>query len=46
MGVKLTDKMIKDMEPPASGNTITYDGDVAGFGIRTTAAGTRSFILN
>ncbi|EQB32262.1 hypothetical protein M529_10695 [Sphingobium ummariense RL-3] len=31
---------------PAKGNRITYDSDVKGFGVRVTAAGARSFILN
>ena len=46
MGEKLTDQTIKNMEPPSSGNAITYDSDVAGFGVRITATGSKSFILN
>src|SRR6516225_10404327 len=45
---------VKNLQPPASGSRITYDhtvGDnptrtVRGFGVRTTAAGAKSFILN
>ena len=45
---------VKKLQPPASGSRITYDhtvGDnptrtVRGFGVRTTAAGAKSFILN
>ncbi len=43
---KLTDSMVKDLAPPASGNRIVYDGEVKGFGVRVTKAGARSFILN
>jgi integrase len=43
---RLTDASIKRIKPPATGNRITYDGDVPGFGVRVTAGGDRSFILN
>ncbi len=46
MNDHLTDAIIKRIEPPTKGNRITYDDDVAGFGIRVTAGGARSFILN
>jgi integrase len=46
MADRLTDKLVKAMEPPASGNRITYDEEVKGFGIRVTSAGARAFILN
>ena len=50
MGQKLTDAFIKKLGErgnlPASGNRITYDSEVQGLGIRTTAAGAQSFILN
>ena len=42
----LTDAIIKRIDLPTKGNRITYDDDVAGFGIRVTAGGARSFILN
>jgi integrase len=45
MAQHLTDAVIKRLKPPAKGNHITYD-EVAGFGIRITAAGHRAFILN
>ncbi|RUV29190.1 DUF4102 domain-containing protein, partial [Mesorhizobium sp. M1A.T.Ca.IN.004.03.1.1] len=38
--------MIDKLPLPATGNKITYDDDVKGFGIRVTAGGARSFILN
>jgi hypothetical protein len=47
---KLTDNQVRKLEPPASGNRVVYDGDgrdaVRGFGIRVTASGARSFVLN
>jgi integrase len=46
MSQKLTDRIVKALEPPAEGNRITYDSDVRGFGARITAAGAVSFILN
>jgi integrase len=49
MAQKLTDTNIAKLPQPKAGNRITYDdGDkrVPGFGVRVTAAGARSFILN
>ena len=47
MGTKLTDPgTFRSLAAPDSGNRITYDADVKGFGVRTTAAGAKSFILN
>ncbi len=46
MAERLTDKLVKALEAPASGNRITYDEEVKGFGIRITSAGARAFILN
>jgi integrase len=46
MAQRLTDKLVKDLGPPAEGNRITYDEAVKGFGIRVTAAGGKSFVLN
>src|SRR5713101_776159 len=45
-GQELTDPIVKKRPLPASGNTITYDAKAKGFGIRVTAAGARSFVLN
>ena len=42
----LTDRIIKAEAAPATGNRIRYDSDPAGFGLRTTAAGHKSFIFN
>jgi len=46
MAEKLTDKLVREQPSPAIGNRIVYDAEVKGFGIRITAAGARSFILN
>ena len=46
MAQKLTDAIAKALPAPATGNRIAYDDVVAGFGLRITAAGARSFILN
>jgi integrase len=43
--VHLTDAVIKRLPLPAKASKITYD-DVPGFGVRVTAGGARSFILN
>jgi integrase len=45
MAHKLTDKIVKALPVPRNGNRITYDGNVKGFGIRVTAAGSRAFVL-
>jgi integrase len=38
--------VIKRLQRPAKGNRITFDDQVAGFGVRVTAAGAKSFIFN
>jgi integrase len=43
---RLTDSYVKKAPLPPSHNWIIYDTEVAGFGLRCTAAGARSFILN
>ena len=43
---RLTDRLARALLPPAQGARITYDAEVPGFGIRVTAAGARSFVLN
>jgi integrase len=48
-GKLLTKSDVRKLKPPATGNYIRYDGgpdSVAGFGVRITAGGARSFILN
>ena len=46
MAEKLTDKLVKTATTPDKGFRLIWDRDVRGFGIRITAAGARSFILN
>ncbi len=46
MSQKLTDPIVRSLPFPATGNKITYDIDVKGFGCRVTAKGARSFVLN
>jgi integrase len=46
MAVKLTDREIKTLIAPASGNRVIYDTELKGFGVRITAAGAKSFVLN
>lgn len=43
---RLTDALARSLATPASGNAITWDDLVAGFGCRVTAAGARAFIFN
>lgn len=43
---RLTDSYARKAPLPPSSNWIIYDTEVAGFGLRCTAAGARSFILN
>jgi len=42
----LTGSVIKRLPPPAKGNKVYYFGDPAGFGVRVTADGAKSFVLN
>jgi integrase len=44
--VRLNESEIRRSKPPAAGNVIRYDTEVPGFGLRVTAAGARSFVLN
>jgi len=43
---RLTDQVVRQLPPPVKGNRISYDSDVPGFGLRITAAGARSWVLN
>jgi integrase len=46
---RLTDSVIRQLRPPATGNRIYYDGGndrVRGFGVRVTSDGYRAFVLN
>ncbi len=44
--MRLIEKVIKAVEPPTEGYSLTWDDDLAGFGLRTTAAGVKAFIYN
>jgi integrase len=46
MAIRLTDRIVRGLPAPASGNRVYYDDLVRGFGCRCTAAGARSFVLN
>ena len=46
MAIKLTDRAARGLSPPQQGNRIAYDEEVRGFGLRVTAGGAKSFILN
>jgi integrase len=44
--MRLTDTAIKQLPAPEGGNKVAWDDAVRGFGVRVTAGGSRSFILN
>jgi integrase len=46
MKIKVSEKAVKALRPPDSGSVIHYDSEIRGFGVRTTARGAVSFILN
>lgn len=46
MPQKISDTIVKALPAPVTGNAITYDSEVAGFGVRVTKGGARAFILN
>jgi integrase len=46
MAQKLTDREVRALVWPTTGNQITYDSIVSGFGVRITARGAIAFILN
>jgi integrase len=46
MADKLSDKLVRALPSPTSGNRITYDTEIRGFGLRITAKGARAFVLN
>ena len=46
MSQRITDRAIQELPLPENGNRIIYDSEVSGFGIRVTAGGAKSFILN
>jgi len=46
MNIHLTQDEVKKAQPPASGYYILFDNEIEGFGLRVTAAGTKSFVYN
>src|SRR5215204_958816 len=46
MAEKITDKLAKTTAAPEKGSRLLWDDSVRGFGLRITAAGARSFIIN
>ena len=46
MGNLITEKLIKKLQLPTRGSRIVYDRELRGFGLRTTAAGVKAFVLN
>jgi integrase len=43
---RITEKSLKSLRAPAAGNKRIYDDEVPGFGVRITANGVISFVLN
>lgn len=43
---RLTDRIVRGLSAPASGNKLYYDAELKGFAMRITAAGARAFVLN
>jgi integrase len=46
MPAKISDKVVKTLTAPKQGNRIVYDSQLPGFGVRITAGGVVSFVLN
>ena len=44
--MEITQRLVKSLKAPGQGNVIHYDGEIPGFGVRITAAGAISFVLN
>jgi integrase len=42
----ITVTSVRGLKPPAKGNTITWDDEVSGFGVRITSNGAIAFVLN
>lgn len=45
-GVRITEKIVRSLSAPAAGNRIVYDDEIPGFGVRITANGIISFVLD
>ncbi|WP_300381363.1 site-specific integrase [Henriciella sp.] len=44
--VRITDRLVRSLEPPAYGNRVLFDDRLTGFGVRITAKGSIAFVLN
>jgi integrase len=44
--MQINQRKVKALRPPARGNRVFYDDEISGFGVRITAAGVISFVLN
>ena len=44
--MRLKERTIKQIEPPPKGYAITWDEELKGLGLRTTAAGAKAFVYN
>ena len=44
--VRIKDQLVRDLIAPVKGNRISYDDKISGFGVRITATGKKSFVLN
>jgi integrase len=42
----ITESMVCKLKAPAKGNSVVFDKEVRGFGVRVTMAGVKAFILN
>ena len=45
-GTGITERIVKSFRVPKTGNRMIYDNEIPGFGVRITAGGVMSFILN
>lgn len=43
---RIVEQSIKKLKSPEQGNRIKWDGEIPGFGVRVTAAGVVSFVLD
>ncbi len=44
--MRLTERTIRQIQPPESGYSIHWDDELAGLGVRTTAKGAKAFVWN
>src|SRR5215469_393703 len=44
--MKITDRSVEALKPPREGKEVHYDDKLGGFGVRVSAGGVKSFVLN